>query len=79
LDRFDVAWQAIHLVLLHVKNKPITIRGLLQLRNQPGLRMRLFSARSQEQQQDIITQLKKLLPVCELIMDGEMLLRPEYM
>jgi hypothetical protein len=59
------------LELLHVKNTPITFRGLLQLRNQPALKTLLFSGENPEQDQAEIAQLKLLLPHCELIMDGK--------
>jgi hypothetical protein len=59
------------LELLHVKATPITIRGLLQLHNQPALKTLLFSGESPEQDQAEIAQLKQLLPGCELIMDGK--------
>ena len=59
------------LELLHVKCTDITIDGLMQLNALPNLKLLLFSDDDAAALPGKILQLKKILPGCELVVDGK--------
>lgn len=60
-----------NLVFLHLKSTAITIDGLLQLNNLPGLKELMFSAADMESIKEKMLQLKALLPGCSFTVNSK--------
>ncbi|GAB3220352.1 hypothetical protein J0A67_05710 [Algoriphagus aestuariicola] len=62
------------LEFLHLRYSGVTIDGLLQLTDQAQLKTLMFSEDDPENIVEKLAQLRKLLPACELVINGQPLL-----